>query len=116
MTNTVTVDFTARFEFENRGMQLLVPLNYFFIQTDISPFVQGGILFGFGPPTEESNTDYWSSQRDGFGFVVGAGILFFRSYDFNLIFNPRYTVIFNKIVDQGIGFTFGIVWAPKTKF
>lgn len=116
MTNQISVDFTARFEFENRGMQLLVPLNYFLNQADFSPFVQGGILFGFGPPPEERSSDYWSSQRDGFGLITGTGILLFRPYDFNLIFNLRYTVIFNKIVDQRVGFTFGVIWAPKTRF
>ncbi len=119
MTNTITVDFIARFEFVNRGMQLLVPMSLYFAELfgdNISIFAQAGVLFGFGPPKEEKQTDYWMSERDGFGLIVGMGALFFRSYDFNLIFNPRYTIIFNKINDQGIGFTFGIMWSPKARY
>ncbi|MEO0254003.1 MAG: hypothetical protein ABIN20_01095 [candidate division WOR-3 bacterium] len=116
MTNVLTVDFDFRFEISYRGIQMIVPVNYFFYQSNFSPFVQGGVLFGFGPTKKESVHDFWSSERDGFGFVLGGGILFFRKYDFNLIFNSRYTIIFNKINDQGISFVFGILWAPTEKY
>lgn len=116
LTNRMAIAFDARFQFVYRGMQLMVPFYYYFSQKNISPFVCGGPLFGFGPSKEGQEGNFWNSQRDGFGFLMGGGALFFRNYDLNIIATLKYTVIFNKVVDQGVALTFGLVWAPKISF
>ena len=113
MTNKIAIEFDVRFQLRNRGLQLLVPIYYFPSGGNFSPFVNVGPGFGFGPPKSSNVTDYFGSDRDGFCFIAGCGVLLFRDYNFNLIFNPRYTIILNDHNDQGIGLVFGITWAPK---
>lgn len=112
------VDMDFRVELIYRGLQFMLPINYYFYRMkspDMWAYVQTGPLFGFGPTMEAYPGDFWRSGRDGFGFLVGVGAIFFPSYDLSLVGNLRYTYLDNPVGDQGMTLSFGLMWSPMVR-
>ncbi len=112
------LDMDFRFELIYRGLQIMFPVNYFFSQdpgATFWPFLQAGPLFGFGPSLEDHPGDFWRSGRDGFGLVVGGGVVLFPAYDVSVVSTLRYTYLDNPIGDQGITLSFGLMWSPMIR-
>ena len=112
------LDMDFRIELIYRGLQFMLPVNYYAFRIkspDMWVFGQAGPLFGFGPTLEKYPGDFWRSGRDGFGFLVGVGAVFFPSYDLSVVGNLRYTYLDNPVGDQGITLSFGLMWSPMVR-
>jgi TolB-like protein len=103
--------------------------HYFLTQTDISPYLGGGLGFHSVHAQERvlrtshydgNSYDYYEDVKDdgtGFAFNAGGGIVFFRTYDFHLTADLRYqyvTYTFKKLEHnqtQSVMFTIGFAYA-----
>jgi TolB-like protein len=96
--------------------------HYFLTQTDISPYLGGGLGFHSVAAKESVLNQYGYHEKvddsgTGFAFNAGGGIVFFRTYDFHLTADLRYqyvTYTFKKLEHnqtQSIMFTIGFAYA-----
>jgi hypothetical protein len=77
---------------------LNIGAKYYFLDTDISPFVKGGLGFG---AAKGSDLD----SAAGFGGIVGAGMTLFRTSSVHLDVSANYSTLFatNQKGAPGVG-------------
>lgn len=96
--------------------------HYFLTQTDISPYLGGGLGFHSVAaeewvPSEYGYHDKINDSGTGFALNAGGGFVFFRTYDFHLTADLRYqyvTYTFKKLEHdqaQSVMFTIGFAYA-----
>lgn len=109
-----------------QGFALNVGLLYIPSRKDFSPFIGGGVGFHAVShkdwyqysydPYYGSGGYYEEKSFDGFEVVAKAGIMAFRTYDFRLLVNIEYAVVFNEYDDQGFVMTISVMKAGKRVF
>jgi len=81
-------------------------------KSEIDPFIGGGLGLHFiGRDTDSGSV----AARGGLGLNIIAGSVFFRNYDFNVIFELKYFYYlreFDDLIYQGIGLNIGVTF-PK---
>jgi hypothetical protein len=76
-----------------------------FSSGDYAPFAGGG------PGIEYVYAGRKDGQRNaGFSLNARGGLLLFRTYDFRILAEAGYKVVFNQDMDQGFGINLGILW------
>jgi TolB-like protein len=93
--------------------------HYFLTQTDISPYLGGGLGFHSVYAHEAAQGSYGAKEDRGTGFALnaGGGIMFFRTYNFRLTADLRYQYVASTFEDldhnqaQGFMFTIGFAYA-----
>ena len=88
---------------------LFLDLNFMRFQNKIdnSPFYGGGIgLFN----VNKNRTFENRNDDSGIGFNIQAGVLLYRTYDFNVLLRAKFVQILNDDFDRGIMFDVGVQW------
>lgn len=88
---------------------------------DLSPYVGGGIGFhAVARDNVEFESDGSLGRRekrgDGFEFLIKAGLLAFRTYDFRVFVNTEYSSTLNDYDDRAAVITIGVMRAGKRVF
>ena len=83
---------------------------------DTSPFYGGGIgLFN----VNKNRTFENRNDDSGIGFNIQAGVLLYRTYDFNVLLRAKFVQILNDDFDRGIMIDLGVQWKrsdqPKSR-
>ncbi|TFH65584.1 MAG: hypothetical protein E4G91_01950 [Candidatus Zixiibacteriota bacterium] len=125
-------DFRSLYEMRDLAVNALLgirqrfALNVGFLylpsRKDFSPFVGAGVGF-HGVSHEQFYGDpyyyeYGQNEKtsDGFEFLLKAGLLAFRTYDFRVIAGVEYSITFNDYDDRAIVVTIGVLRGGKKVF
>jgi hypothetical protein len=87
----------------NRGIAAGLFANHLLTSTDFCPFIGGGLGFHWAIHDPKIH-DY---REDGFQVMVGGGLRFLRTYDFQVQVGIRYSWTFNDYDDEAMLLTLG---------
>jgi TolB-like protein len=100
-----------------------VPIEFsvFYIpgKSDFTPYLGGGLgIHWIGIPEWDSMGENWDQvTSNGLALNLGGGLMGFRTYDFRLVVDLRYTMVFAQLGDQdshqAISLTFGVTSPRK---
>ena len=91
-----------------QGFAMNIFSNYLFSKKDFCPYLGGA--FGFHWVHHNNYYDANDKKSDGFELTANAGIIAFRTYNFQVISNLAYTYTLNDYDDQAIIFTIGLLF------
>lgn len=118
------MDFRTNFEQQNFviGSQLAIRQgfafnlygSYLFTRTDLCPYIGGGLGFHWVSGHERYRYDYdyeksVDRDTDGFELIFHSGVRLFRTFNFLVLLNMDYTIVFNDYDDRAFVFTFGLL-------
>lgn len=93
---------------------LFLDLNFmkFKNKLDTSPFYGGGVgLFNVNKNRTFDNRN----DDSGIGFNIQAGVLLYRTYDFNVLIRAKFVQIFNDDFDRGVMIDLGVQWKRSNR-
>ncbi|UCG43280.1 MAG: hypothetical protein JSU73_01285 [candidate division WOR-3 bacterium] len=104
------LDYRAVSDFSGENFAVFQPItiNVFkiFGKTDFAPYAGGGLGIGF-----YSSGEYWDDGGQGFVVAPGGGVLLFRTYDFHVLADARYYMLFGSGgVQHGPALTVGLTY------
>jgi TolB-like protein len=90
-------------------------------KSDFSPYLGGGLgIHWVAAAREDEDVVYHGEERitnNGLALNVGGGLIGFRTYDFRIVVDLRYTMVFAKLdgqdTHQGVSLTFGVTSPRK---